>query len=302
MISVKKYLVYARAPFASASAVPVLLGAALAWRATHGFDLLNLALTFAGMIFAHLGVNLFNDYHDFRQGADQNNRFRNPFSGGSPFLVEGLERPERIRNLALVSLAVAFGCGAALMARVDHGIGPVFWLMLAGFVGGYGYTGPPLKFAYRGCGEVFIFLDFGVLPVLGVYYVLTGTLSWAPVLVAIPIGCLTTNILWINQFPDYESDRDSGKRTLVVRLGTGRARFGYACLLFLAAFSIVVAPWCLGLSKHYYVGLLGLIPAIRATRILFLHHHDPPKLLKGQTLTIVAQLATGVLLAIALLT
>lgn len=299
--SLKSYLVYARAPFVTASVVPVFLGTSLAWRGSHSFDGVSFTLTLAGMVFAHFGMNLFNDYYDFRQGADLNNRFRNRFSGGSPHLVDGRETPERIRSLAVLSLFVALCCGVALSVRVDRGLGPVLWLMIAGAFGGYCYTAPPLKFVYRGWGELFIFMNFGVLPVLGAYYVQSGSLSWIPPIVSMPVAFLVTNILYINQFPDHPSDRDAGKRTLVVRLGTRRARYLYLVFWLLSLLFIGVPILSMDFPVLYVAAMLGVLPAIPATVVLFRYHDNPSRLLTAQALTIIAHMATGSLLVLATL-
>ncbi len=301
MISPKQYLVLARAPFLTASIVPVLLGTALAYRLENAFEPVSFALVVLGMVFAHLGVNLANDFFDFQQGADQNNQFRNPFSGGSPSLAEGQESPARVKVLFWVSFVVAAVCGAVLMMRVDGGIGPVFWIALGGFISGYFYTAPPLKFVYRGFGELFILLGFGVLPVLGTYYVQTGTLALEPVIAGAAVGLLTTNILYINQFPDYRSDKEAGKGTLVVRLGTARARFVYPIILAGAALFIALGPALFAFPLYYLAGLLALAPAFLAVAILMRHHGEPPLLLKGQALTIVTQLAVGLVLTVGVL-
>jgi len=301
MISLKQYLVFARAPFLTASIVPVILGTALAYRTTHVFNMIDFLLVLFGMVFAHLGVNLANDYYDYLQGADQNNRFRNDFSGGSTFLVDQSEKPGRFRNLTWFSFALAAVCGLALMIRVDNGIGPIFWFALAGFVSGFFYTAPPLKFVYRGFGEIFILLGFGILPLVGTYYVHAGSITWEPLVAGTAVGLLTTNILYINQFPDYESDRDAGKATLVVRLGTARARFLYLVILAGAALFIVLGLVLFEYPIFYLLGLLALSPALVASRVLFQYHRDPTNLFKGQALTIVTQLATGVVLTIGVL-
>lgn len=301
MITPKHYLVLARAPFLTASVVPVLLGTALAYRLKGAFRPLDFVLVLLGMVFAHLGVNLANDYFDFQQGADQNNQFRNPFSGGSPSLAEGRESPLRFLRLFLLSFALAALCGITLMVRVDRGIGPIFWIALAGFVSGFFYTAPPLKFVYRGLGELFIMLGFGVLPVLGTYYVQTGMLALEPVIAGAAVGLLTTNILYINQFPDYRSDKEAGKSTLVVRLGTARARFLYPIFLACAALFIALGPALFRFPLFYLAGLLALAPAVAAGAILMRYHGEPPRLLKGQALTIVTQLCTGLLLTVGVL-
>lgn len=301
MVSLKQYLVFARAPFLTASIVPVVLGTALAYRTTGIFNLLDFLLVLFGMVFAHLGVNLANDYYDYLQGADQNNRFRNDFSGGSSFLVDGAEKPGRFKSLLWISFALAAICGLALMIRVDNGIGPVFWFALAGFISGFFYTAPPLKFVYRGFGELFILLGFGILPLIGTYYVLTGSITWEPLVAGTVVGLLTTNILYINQFPDYQSDREAGKATLVVRLGTERARVLYLVFLAGAAIFIVLGPVLFAYPLFYLLGLIALFPALIASRVLYQYHKDPPNLFKGQALTIITQLLTGVVLTIGVL-
>jgi 1,4-dihydroxy-2-naphthoate polyprenyltransferase len=294
----KRFLVYARAPFLTAAVVPALLGAALAWHEVRAFDGLRFALALFGLALAHAGVNLSNDYFDFRQGADQNNRNRNRFSGGSPFMVEGTESPRRFLHYMLAAFALALACGIALAGLVDRGVGPVAWLMLAGFFGGFFYTAPPLRFAYRGVGEIFIFLCFGPLSVLGAYYVQTASLSWRAALLGVPIGLLITNVLWINQFPDAESDGAAGKRTLVVRLGLARARWGYHGMALAAGLTVTV------LAVGSYWMLLGLLAApliFRAGLTLHRHYEEPQALLPAMGQTVAAHLALGVLLTVALL-
>jgi 1,4-dihydroxy-2-naphthoate polyprenyltransferase len=297
----KEFLKDSRAPFLTASLIPVILGAALACKQKDLFPIINFVLTMLGMIFAHLGINLANDYFDFKQGADQENKFRNPFSGGSTHLVEGEKSPKQIFLMSAVCLFAALLCGIALIMLVDGGTGPVLWIMIGGFLGGYFYTAPPFKFAYRGWGEFFILVCFGILPTVGTFYVMTKEISMAAVLAGLPIGLLITNVLWINQFPDYKSDKEAGKKTLVVRMGTQKARFVYVIFLAGAAASIIYSMTTEYFSSFYALGFLGLIPAVAASAILIKYHDDPPSLLKGQAMTIVAHLATGILLTIGVL-
>lgn len=301
MVSVREYLAFARAPYVTSSMVPGLLGTALAWQAERAFDFVNFVLTITGLVFIHFGVNLYNDYYDFVLGTDSLNENRSILCGGSDTLVEGKASPHLIFNLAVFSTGMAILCGSALMFRVDGGIGPVFWLMVAGFFGGYFYTAPPLKLAYRGWGEADIFLSLGVLPVLGAYYVQTAQLSWLPVIVALPISFLMTNLLWINQFPDFQSDRQAGKNNLVVRLGTDKARFVYVVIAALAYLSLAVPPFFLGLTRSYLLGMLAALPSAAAVIIVLRHHDKPRNLLPGQALSIIAHGTAGALSAAGLL-
>jgi 1,4-dihydroxy-2-naphthoate octaprenyltransferase len=279
------------------------VGIAAAYWFDRSFNAVNCLLTLAGIVLVHFAVNLWNDYYDFRQGADQINKNRSMFGGGSGFIVSREAPAHVFRNLALISVLLALACGGLLMWRVDGGIGPVFWFVVAGLFGGYFYTAPPLKFAYRGLGELDIFLNLGPVPVVAAYYVQTGTLDgWMPVAVAsLPVGLLMTALLWINQFPDAPSDGEAGKRTLVVRLGTARARWFYYALTTAAYLSVLLPPFLLGFPKLYLLGLLGIVPTLLAVRMLHRHHDDPPALLKGQAMSILAHGTAGFLSSIAFL-
>ena len=294
----KRYLIISRAPFFTAVITPLIFGTALAFKAVGQVDWLHFLLCLIGLVAAHAGANIFNDYYDSKLGADWNNPHRNQFSGGSPHIVEGLEKASTFFNFGVASLVVAFICGAILAWRVDGGFGPVAWLTLAGFGIGFFYTAPPLKLAYRTWGEVWIFLAFGPLPVVGVWYVLTGTMSWLPFAASIPLSLLITNIIFINEFPDYKSDRDAGKRNIVVRLGLAPSRYIYHAMA-LAAFGLIMfyssgailGSWCL-------IGLAGLPTALIAIKILHRSFDTPAALLPAQGLTIATHLLTGLLLSL----
>ena len=176
-------------------------------------------------------------------------------------------------------------------------------LLLFGLVGIFSaifYTAPPLRLAARkGLGELFVGLNFGPLMVAGTVYALTGTLTWLDVALGLPIGLLTTAILWVNEFPDAPSDAKVGKNHLVVVLGKERARWGYA-LLLVASFAILGALVALGKIPLLALLFLGGIPlAVIAARIVFRHFQDRA-LAKACATTIQLHLVAGLLLAIGL--
>ncbi len=296
----KRFLELSRAPFFTAIITPGIFGAILAYRETGHISWLRFILTIVGLVAAHAGANLSNDYFDFRLGADLNNPNRNKFSGGSPHIVEGREKARTFLFFGLASFAVALGCGLALAWIVDRGIGPVIGLAALGFALAFFYTAPPLKLVYHGWGEPAIFVAFGLLPVLGAYYVQTGALSAWPLIAGLPLSFLITNILWINEFPDYASDRDAGKRHLVVRLGLSASRYVYHGMV-LAAFALIAALSLDGRFGRWGLLGLGALPfAAGAAAILHRHFREPPALEKAQGLTIATHLATGLLLCVGL--
>ncbi|HIE11238.1 MAG TPA: prenyltransferase [Kiritimatiellae bacterium] len=215
------FLRLVRAPFISASVMPVLLGLVLARITTRRMDLPAAALTLGGIAAAHAAANLFNDLFDFLSGADPQNRRRTPLSGGSPYLSLHAVSPRRVTAYACAAGTVALLCWTALAWKVDRGWGPLSWIALGGGLLAVFYTAPPLRLAYRGLGELAIMVVFGPLLVCGAFYVQTGFISLVPVLSSLYPGLLAGGIILVNELPDIAADQAAGKCTLAVRLGRG---------------------------------------------------------------------------------
>jgi 1,4-dihydroxy-2-naphthoate octaprenyltransferase len=301
MTRIFSWFVITRAPFLTAIIIPILLGAS--WVVYRGlvqpfpWDLFLLAL-FAG-IFLHVAANTFNDYFDWQSGTDQaNNDYFLPYSGGSRSIELGLISEKALFRVALISLSVASILGLILAFRSGPGI---LLLGVVGALSSYFYTAPPLRLAARkGLGELLIGLNFGPLATAGTVYALTGSVSPSDFLIGIPIGLLTTAILWINQIPDEISDRETGKINLVVLLGKKRARWGYLLLLALA-FGILLYWFAIGALPLSALLILGSIPlAVYAGRIV-IREYDQRSLIRANAATIQLHLAFGLLLVVGLL-
>lgn len=294
-------LVITRAPFLTASMVPILIGAA--WAVARGllqpFPWGLFALVLVGGVAFQIAANTFNDYFDWTSGTDPaNNNYFMPYSGGSRSLELGLISEKGLLRLAWISLGVAVLSGLVLLFVR----GPI--LLFFGFLGAfsaYYYTAPPLRLVARnGLGELLIGLNFGPLMVAGTSFALSGQLSWIDFLAGVPIGLLTIAILWINEFPDAESDASTGKNHMVVTLGKQRARWGYLALLAIA-FGLVVFGVGKGIFPLGALLMLGGLPlAISATRVLF-HHYNDRSLVKANQATIQLHLLAGLLLATGIL-
>lgn len=301
MTRVFSWLVITRAPFLTAIIVPVLLGAS--WAVYRGlvqpfpWDLFLIALL-AG-IFLHISANTFNDYFDWKSGTDQaNNEYFLPYSGGSRSIELGLISEKALFRVALASLSIASLLGLILALRS----GPSVLLFgIVGALSSYFYTAPPLRLAARkGFGELLIGLNFGPLVTAGTVFALTGSVTLPDFLIGIPVGLLTTAILWINQFPDEASDRQSGKINLVVLLGKKQARWGYLALLA-AAFGLLLYWFAVGLLPLGALLILASLPlAIYAGRIA-IAEYDQRTLVRANVATIQLQLAFGLLMVVGLL-
>ena len=297
MTRVFAWLVITRAPFLTAIIVPILVGAA--WVAAQGlvqpFPWTNFIITLLAGISMHVAANTFNDYFDWKSGADQaNNEYFLPYTGGSRSIELGLINEKTLFRVALTALLLASVLGLALVWLSGPGI------LLFGLLGAfsvYFYTAPPLRLAARrGLGELFTGLNFGPLAVAGTVYALTGQVSWIDFLVGVPIGLLTAAILWINEFPDVEADRAAGKNTLVAALGREHARWGYIAML-LAAFGLVIIGVFQQVLPIGAALFLGSIPlAVYAARII-LREYSSRTLVKANSATIQLHLLAGLLLA-----
>jgi 1,4-dihydroxy-2-naphthoate octaprenyltransferase len=291
------WLVITRAPFLTATIVPILIGAA--WAVARGlavpFPWGVFALVLFGGVAMHISANTFNDFFDWTSGTDPaNNAYLLPYTGGSRAIELGLISEKGLLRVAVAALGLAVAAGLALLLVRGPALLP-FGLIGAFCV--YFYTAPPLRLAARkGLGELVVGLNFGPLMVAGTSFALTSQLSWVDFFAGLPIGLLTTAILWINQIPDAPSDELTGKHNLVVLFGTRRARWGYV-LLLLGAFGSALAGVLTGAFPTGLLLMLGSLPlAVYATVFLFRHYADRT-LVKANAATVQLHLLAGLLLA-----
>ena len=285
-----------RLPFLSATAVPVLLGIAVA--ASHGaFTWWTALLTLIGGSFAHLAINVTNDIFDTLSGADEANTTPTQFSGGSRVAVYDLVSIRGLAWLALALFGAAAAIGLVLVAVTGHL--ELVWIGLAGILVGVAYTAPPLKLVYRGLGEIAVAIGFGPIMLLGAYVVQTGRLAWEPLVLSLVPGILIALILFVNEIPDRGSDAEAGKRTLPVRLTPEVVRTGY--LLFaLAAFAVIVAGVIGGVLPWPTLIALAAVPIVmRVHRGLQVHYDSPYALMAVMGANVNLNLAVGGLLLVA---
>lgn len=291
-----RWLVVTRAPFLTATIVPILVAAS--WVAVQGvrpFPWLPFALAMAGGIALHVAANTFNDLFDWRSGTDPvNNDYFQPLSGGSRSIELGLITERQLLRVALGALSVAVVIGVALMAISG------LWLAVFGVIGAfsaYFYTAPPLRLAARkGLGELVVGLNFGPLMTAGAVYAMTGSVTWQDFFIGLPVGLLITAVLWINQFPDFAADKATGKHNLVVVMGKERARWGYA-LIVTAAFGVVLAGVLANVLPATALLALMALPVAAYTIAITFKHYQDRALVRANTYTIVLHVLTGVLMA-----
>jgi 1,4-dihydroxy-2-naphthoate octaprenyltransferase len=286
-----------RLPFLTATIVPVVLGILIA--ASHGaFDAIAALLTIVGAAFVHLGLNVANDVFDTAQGADDANVTPTKFSGGSRVIQYGLVSLRQMATLATVFYLVALAIGLVLLAF--YGSPALLVIGIAGFVISLGYTAPPLKFVYRGLGEIAVAIGFGPLMLLGAYVVQTrGTLAWEPVVASIPVALLIALILYVNEIPDRRGDAHAGKRTLPVRFSRQAVIAGYNAAAGAAYVAIVVGVVA-GVLPIPTLLMLLTIPLARQVSLgLAPNYDDPYGLMAIMGANVQLHLRAGLLLAAA---
>jgi len=208
---------------------PVLVGAA-AGIAVGAFRPLVFTATLAAALLIQVGSNLANDVSDFERGVDAPGRL-----GPRRVTQSGQVTPVQMRR----ALAVVFGAAAVLGLYLAWvGGWPIVVVGMVSIVAAITYTGGPWPFGYHGLGDLFVFLFFGLVAVVGTCYLQTGAVSALAVAAALAPSCTVTAILVINNLRDIHTDEATGKRTLAVILGDRLTRIEYAVLM-LAPFALV---------------------------------------------------------------
>lgn len=291
-------LVITRAPFLSASVIPAFIAGAFALSYTDQpvFSSLNFIIAATGVAILHLASNVYNDYFDWDSGTDQANKnYFLKYSGGSRSIELGLISHKGTFVLATTLLAVSTAMGLYLWQSVGSGI-LVFGL--AGAAAGYFYTAPPLRLVARhGLGEIVIGVTFGPLITGGVFYAVTGLYSWESLLIGLPVGLLTSNILLINQVPDMEGDAATGKNHLVVTYGKERSVNFYSGILGGALLSSILIAFLL---QKPYVLISSAVLAFYGMYIIryFKAHLYKRELVHANVHTIYLSMVAGILFAV----
>ena len=197
--------------------------------------------------------------------------------------------------VSIVTFALSAIVGVPLI--IKSGL-PILWLGLIGFFSGLFYTAPPFKFSSRkGMGELLIGLNFGPLMVAGSALVQTGQLLPEAFLAGIPIGFLIAAVVYMNEFPDHDSDKATGRNTLIVVLGPEKARAGYVTLISSAFISIIILAINGTLPMLSLIALLAIYFGISATKTLYKYYNN--RLLQPANWgTIIMHSVTGILLCI----
>lgn len=298
------WLKQVRANFLVLAVLLVLIGIALGYKylpAGQSIRWFDIALLITGTVLAHASVNLFNEHSDNSTGIDYHTK-RTPFSGGSGMMKSGLTKPADVLVAAIATLIVSAVIGIYFGITAHWS---VLVIMLIGAFSIVFYTPVLTKLML---GEIFSGLTLGSLVVLGTFISLTAQpgqsltnlLPLEVILVSIPPGILTSLLLFLNQFPDSEADKQGGRKHLVIKLGYRRASFLYAAGVVTTFVMILMLP-ILGVSSYWL--LLGLLPLpviTMATVTTIRNYNNTDKLIPALGANIITVLATDAMIALAI--
>ncbi len=293
-MKIKGILTIARPNFLILSAILGFLGSAIAWyeHQEYGgpFNLGYAFIATAGLIVAHISVNVFNDYFDSRSKLDTKT-VRTPFSGGSGAIQSGKLTEKQALWVGIITLIIIIPIGIFFVIVTGWQLLPLLVIAILCIIL---YTPLILRIGYP---EWSAGLGLGVLPVLGAYFVQTGTYTLGAVLASIPSGILVHNLLLLNEFPDAEHDVTVKRRTLPIFIGKKRAAIFYSVL------AIIVYLWIIGIiimgdmPVFTLLGLLTFPLAFKAIDGAF-KFNDMSKLVPAMANNVFVVLLTQLLMAI----
>lgn len=227
---------------------PLLVGNVLALQLEQFSGLIAVTSMLCAVLL-QIAVNLANDYFDFKSGVDTAERV-----GPIRVTQSGMLSPTAVRNAMFLSLALALFVGSFL---IIHGGWPIAILAVVAVLGALGYSGGPYPLASHGLGEVAAFVFFGLVAVVGSYFLQANTTSTSAWLLGSAIGFLNAAIMLVNNTRDMDTDIKAGKKTLAVRIGLAQARIFYQSLVYLP-FAIIITGYFMGALAGLPVLLAGL--------------------------------------------
>ncbi len=282
------WLLAARPRTLAVAVGPIAVATAVA-SSEGGARLLPALAALLGAVLLQLGSNFANDVFDFEKGADTDDRV------GPPRATQlGLLTPAQMKQ----GMWCVFGAAVLVgLYLVYVGGWPIVAIGVASIVAAITYTGGPWPFGYHGLGDVMVFLFFGIVAVVGAFYVQTLAATSSALLASLPVGALATATLVVNNVRDRETDIVAGKRTMAVRLGARGGRLEYVALVSFAYWMLPIFHLVCERSLFVYLPLLSLPRACQLLDRVY-RNDDPAVLNPALGATAQLGLVYSVLLAI----
>ena len=258
--------------FVTPSIFPAVLGGLVSW-ANDRFYLWLFILVLIILIINHIGLNLADDYFDYKNAVDKvKPGQKNPYTGGSGTLSSGAIKPNKIFLAFTLCFIITILAGLYLTAI--RGL-PMLLFGLFGIFCAIFYTAPPFSLSHHGLGELSILVNFGSTIGLGSYYVQSQLFTLEAFLATLLIGLMVFSMIVINEIPDIEEDRAAGKFTLIVRYGRVAGVKLYIISWF-CIYSIILGAVLLRLIPIFtLLAFLSFPIVLRSIKILKEHYNHP---------------------------
>lgn len=243
------------------SMLPALTAVALS-AGTGNFSWIAAVVCVIGVMFAHLGMNLLDDWFDYYKGSGEA-RLKTATEGFRgrmtkyPYLTSGEATPKQLLVAVCVFLGIAAVMGCIVLAIRGW---MILWWMLVGFIIGYSYSGGPLKLGFRGLGELVIFVMFGPLMMTGVYYAITGEVTPKIAWLSTSVGLLVTNIVYTHSVLDAVPDQKMGKFTMAHLMGSDKGMMVLSGVFNVLPYILVMTGVILGQLHPAYLASLIVLP------------------------------------------
>jgi len=214
-----------------ASVMPVVIASALAYN-EEKYDSIIASIILLCSIFIQLLTNFYNEIYDFKKGADTDDRL-----GPKRAIASGTISIKSMWIVSILLLIITFSLGLYL---VNIGGLPILIIGIISLILSWAYTGGPFPLAYKGLGDIFVLIFFGLIAVNGSYYLFTGKINEISIIASTVPGFLSMNILAVNNIRDIDTDKLVGKLTMAVRLGRGYSIKIYSIIIALTYSAVFI--------------------------------------------------------------
>lgn len=282
-----------RIRFLLSSVIAVSVGLVISWWHIGQIDILYAIMTMGGVVSLHASVDLLNDYWDFKRGIDTQTQ-RTKMSGGTGVLPEGLLQPNQVYRAGIAFLIIGALIGSYFVIIDGIVIGVILTFAVVSI---YFYS---TKIVDSGLAEIFVAIK-GTMIVLGTYFIQTLEINLTTIMGGIFIGALSSLVLFITSFPDFEADKAKGRKTLVISVGKQKATIVF-WIFPIVVYSILISGIFYEIFPIYCIISLAMFPLIiKAGLLLKQNFDDINKLIPAMSYTITFSRITGALFVIGFL-
>ena len=278
-----------RIKFILASVIAVSNGIAISYWKTGTIDPGYALLTYFGIMCLHISVDLLNDYSDFKRGIDTNTR-RTRYSGGTGVIPENLINP-RIIYIAGIVFLILGGLAGVYFVTIKGIV--ILILLVFAVISIYFYS---TNIVNAGLGELFVAIK-GCMIVMGSYYIQSNTIDLTSVFVGIIVGLLSSVVLLVTSFPDYDADKKGGRRTLVILSGKENSVKIFTAII-IVTYGLIIGGAIFNIIPSF--STIGLLSIPFATKAIYKlrRFNDSSQLISSMANSIIYSRISGLLLAI----